>query len=495
MLAPSAALSKRYTSYLLWTFLLFSWTKCLGQPSVTVSPHSGPPTSTIVVGGKGFGAYKAVDIFFDTTDEALVVANGSGTFSGIAVSTPASAKPGTHWISAVQRAGQVGAQVSFLVSTNWSHFHFAPDHIGFNPFENVLSPSNVPGMTLNWKFPTVGQVELSPVQSNGVVYVGAGFQVSALNSTTGKLLWQYTAGDFVGTPAVANGIVYTTSADGNVYALSAANGALRWTFQTSPGIPAAKLCVANETVYVGSWNTNLYALNAKTGALNWKFNAGTDIESIPAVANKMVFFAANNFGAQNGIFYALDTDTGNVLWQFTLPFFFDASPTVVNGVVYIGSGDKNLYALNSQTGALLWKYATDSAERTSPAVGNGVVYVTSGGGFIYALNAYNGKLLWRYNTGSGDDGFPPSSASLANNVVYAGFQDGKVYAWHARTGSLLWQYVAGNAISSTPVITNGTVYIGSWDNNLYAFGVFAPTRAKRPQLSALKPNPSLKLSE
>jgi hypothetical protein len=130
MLAPSAALSNRCKSYLLWTFLLFSWTKCLGQPSVTVSPHSGPPTSTSVVSGKGFGAYKVVDIFFDTTDEALVVANGSGTFSGIAVSTPASAKPGTHWISAVQRAGKVGAQVSFLVSTNWSQFHFARDHTG-----------------------------------------------------------------------------------------------------------------------------------------------------------------------------------------------------------------------------------------------------------------------------------------------------------------------------------------------------------------------------
>ena len=495
MLAASARLSKTHRTFLLWTLVFFCISKCLAQPSISVSPDSGPPTSTVLVSGSGFGMYKAVDIFFDTSDKALVLTNSSGAFSGIAISAPSWAKPGKHWISAVQRTGRIGAQVAFLVRTNWNQFHFAADHVGLNPYENVLSPSTVPSMGLNWTFPTAGQVELSPVESNGVIYVGAGFQVYALKSGTGSLLWQYTTGDFVGTPAVANGTVYVTSADGNVYALSASKGALRWTYQTSSGIPAARLTVANGTVYVGSWDTNLYSLDARTGTLNWKFNAGAPIESIPAVANKVVYFAANNFGAQNGVLYALDGGTGNVLWKFTLPFFFDASPTVVNGVVYIGSGDKNLYAMNSLTGALVWQYATDSAERTSPAVENGAVYVTSEGGLIYALNAYNGRLLWSYNTGSGDNGFAPSSASLANKVVYAGFQDGKVYAWSAQNGRLLWQYVTGNAISSTPVIANGLVYIGSWDNNLYSFGLgVSNTGSEKPRLGSLKPNLSLKLA-
>ena len=92
-------------------------------------------------------------------------------------------------------------------------------------------------------------------------------------------------------------------------------------------------------------------------------------------------------------------------------------------------------------------------------------------------------------------GFQPSSASLANKVVYAGFQDGKVYAWSAQNGRLLWQYVTGNAISSTPVIVNGLVYIGSWDNNLYSFGLGVPnTGSEKPQLGSLKPNHSLKLA-
>src|SRR5215813_13352253 len=63
-------------------------------PHIRLSPHSGPPTSTVRVSGTGFGAYRAVDIFFGTTDEALAATNGNGAFSGIQIRVPASAPPG-----------------------------------------------------------------------------------------------------------------------------------------------------------------------------------------------------------------------------------------------------------------------------------------------------------------------------------------------------------------------------------------------------------------
>src|SRR5262245_64869942 len=72
-------------------------------PRVRLSSHSGPPTSTLRVSGTGFGAHRAVDIFFDTTDEALAATNGKGAFSRITIRVPASAVPGKHHITAVQR--------------------------------------------------------------------------------------------------------------------------------------------------------------------------------------------------------------------------------------------------------------------------------------------------------------------------------------------------------------------------------------------------------
>ena len=52
-------------------------------------------------------------------------------------------------------------------------------------------------------------------------------------------------------PAVANGVVFTGSADGNMYALDAATGAKLWSFITA-GIGDSTPAVANGKVYVSS---------------------------------------------------------------------------------------------------------------------------------------------------------------------------------------------------------------------------------------------------
>ena len=474
---------------LLCASILFFAGLCTGQPSVSLAPKSGPPTSNILVSGKGFKPYDAIDIYFDTTDKALAVADGMGAFSKIAIKAPAAASPGKHWVSAVQRSGHVGDQVVFNVNTNWSQFHFSASHSGFNPYENVLSASTVAEMGLRWTVPTVGQVESAPIEVNGLVYIGAGFTLYAVNATSGALKWQHDVGSFVGGPAVSGSAVFLSSGDHNVYAFNANTGALLWTYQTANGIVPTTPTVANGVVYVGSWDHNVYALKAKTGALVWQYAAGGSVFSTPAVANGVIYF-----GSDDSNVYALNANTGALLWRFATGFFVDSAPTVGNGIVYVGSWDRNLYALNASSGALIWQYTTDAAVRTSAAVAGGIVYVASDGGFVYALNAYTGVLLWDYNTGSGDDGFPPASPSVANGVVYAGFQDGKVYALEAANGSLLWQYTAGNGVSSTPAVVNGMVYIGSWDNNAYAFGLRALDGAKRPALSLLHFDPNLKVN-
>src|ERR1700733_7499507 len=81
--------------------------------TITLSLKEGPPTGSTTVSGSGFFAHAAIDLYFDTTGEALVIANALGAFSNIAIEVPASALPGTHWVSAVQRSNDTGAQVAF----------------------------------------------------------------------------------------------------------------------------------------------------------------------------------------------------------------------------------------------------------------------------------------------------------------------------------------------------------------------------------------------
>ncbi len=47
--------------------------------------------------------------------------------------------------------------------------------------------------------------------------------------------------------------------------------------------------------------------------------------------------------------------------------------------------------------------------------------------------------------------------------------DHKLYALDAVTGTLKWSYATGGPIVSSPAIANGVVYIGSTDDNVYAF--------------------------
>jgi len=114
-------------------------------------------------------------------------------------------------------------------------------------------------------------------------------------------------------------------------------------------------------------------------------------------------------------------------------------------------------------------------------VANGTVYV--GGGFnLNAFNAATGELLWSAPTGFTID----SSPAVANGVVYVGSYDNYVYAFDAATGQLIWRAPTGFYVESSPAVANGVVYVGSDDGNLYAFGLPPAAPPNRPNPATLK---------
>jgi outer membrane protein assembly factor BamB len=461
-------------------------------PSISLSKKSGPPTSKILVSGRGFKPHVGVDIFFDTKDKALVVTNGEGEFHDARIHAPRSARPGEHWVTALERNNDKGDQKPFLVQTDWTQFHFDADGTRRNPYENVLNPSNVGKLDLKWSFAADSDGVLSsPAVVDGLVYFGSS-GVYALDARSGEKVWSYTTGIVGTSPAVANGMIYIGSWDYNLYGLNAHSGAKVWSRRLNAVYSSP--AVANGVVYVGSADGKLYALNGRTGVLLWSYQTDDLLFSSPAVANGVVYF-----GAAGGNVYALNADTGAELWSFQTNNNVDSSPSVSNGVVYIAATDYykdyNVYALNALTGANLWSYSTGEPAFSSPAVADGVVYLGSGSG-IDALDAQTGALLWNYQTG----GCCVSSApAVANGVVYVGSPDGRLYALHARTGAFLWSYATGNDVASSPTVANGVVYVGSDDGNVYAFSPklgATQTRAssKRPNPKTLSPDLNLQVS-
>lgn len=472
------------------------------SPSITLSRKSGPPTSKILVSGRGFAPNVGVDIYFDTKDEALVVINSKGEFHNAKAYAPRSAYPGQHWVTALERNNDKGAQEPFLVQTNWRQFH-RQDMMRLNPYENVLNPKTVGRLDLNWSYATLNGVPSSPVIAKGVVYVSSGFsdyKVYALNASTGAKLWSSSYPTGGTPPAVENGVVYVGGGDYNIYALKASTGVTLWSYTTGNDV-AAPPTVENGVVYVGSLDDNVYALDASTGALLWIYSIGGGtggyVTASAAVANGTVYVPS-----VGGVLYALNARTGVLLWSYVIGSGrgnSDSSPAVANGVVYVGSNDDNVYALNASTGALLWSYTTGGQVSSSPALANGVVYIGSDDYKLYALDASTGAELWSYSTGS----WVTSSPAVANGVVYVGSLDGNLYALNASTGAFLWSYATAYEEDSSPVVANGVVYVGSGyqDDNVYGFrlgrnyeGQYKGV-SERPDMKTLRPDFSRKVSK
>lgn len=57
------------------------------------------------------------------------------------------------------------------------------------------------------------------------------------------------------------------------------------------------------------------------------------------------------------------------------------------------------------------------------------------------------------------------------SVFFGSVDDSKIYAVNAKTGQQIWNYTTGDEITSSPAIADGVLFIGSFDNNVYALNI------------------------
>jgi outer membrane protein assembly factor BamB len=240
-----------------------------------------------------------------------------------------------------------------------------------------------------------------------------------------------------------------------------------WKYQAGSGLESSP-AVVDGVVYFGAlwngYNGFVYALNSANGSKIWQFATDSGVESSPAVVDGVVYI-----GSYGGHVYALDAASGSLIWSFNAGGSVFSSPAVVDGMVYVGSATGYLYALNAANGLPLWSYHTSGAILSSPAVVDGVVYFGSEDQNFYALRASDGAQIWHFATG----GYIDSSPVVVSGVVYFGSRDGYVYALNAADGSLIWSFHAlhgnyGSYYYSTPAVANGVIYVGSYDSSIYA---------------------------
>ncbi|MFC6764910.1 PQQ-binding-like beta-propeller repeat protein [Natrinema soli] len=266
----------------------------------------------------------------------------------------------------------------------------------------------------------------------------------------GKALEAAWSVDHDGAVAVADDVVYTTTADG-VVALDAADGSVIW---ENIDVDADAPAVAGETVYLDGGE--IVALNRENGSVRWKSELGPEEwTGSHTVAYDGVFVVVDS------TLYALEADDGSVRWRKESAVVessdgdkhesgFITGAAAANGVVYAGT-ETGTFAFDPATGEAVWRDKTWSTSITGQSI-----YATE----TAVLLERSGPELALYDAQTGERvGLPPvrSGPTLSNESVIGGDDTG--YGSHSIHGDEYDWTIDVTYTYGQAVISGETVYV------------------------------------
>jgi outer membrane protein assembly factor BamB len=377
-----------------------------------------------------------------------------------------------------------------------------------------------------WEFPTA-ELGSEPVASAGRVWAGDADGVLWVLNLDGpeRVAWSARIAAAWAAPlAVAADVVIGAAEDGAVYAFAAKDGARLWRTALGRRNPRARQqfsapLIQGGRVLVGAADGNLYCLDTATGALRWQYHAGDWIRARPHAQGGIVVGATlagdvfaiadegtrarplwvqrisaypilgdvagderSVFVTDNAVWlHALDAATGAPQWRRRLlpsqevggrnlladapPQIHQSPPTVRQGVVYAGGADRFLHALDARTGRLIWRYEVNGRIAAAPTIAGSLVLVGEflGGRDFSALDARTGEPVWTMPIGG-----VWASPEYADGMIYVGTTEGKMFCVEAANGRTKWSHQTGSDIYAAPALDAEKVYFGSWDGHYYA---------------------------
>ena len=320
-----------------------------------------------------------------------------------------------------------------------------------------INPDNAKNLALKWKLTTHGDVSATPAVVGGALYFPdwAGYMYK-VNAQTGSVIWSHQISDYDGipgavartSPTVDGNTVYIGDQNGgNLIALDASDGSMRWITSLGDGNPFA-IATQSPIVYQGVVYQGL---------------ASSEEGAVAFIPNYQCCFS-------RGSFSAVDAATGNVLWQtYTVPPGYSgggvwsstAAIDPTSRTVFITTG--NNYSVPQS--AKDCQENGGSASQCLPAND----YIDS----FLAVNMDTGAVRWATGLGGFDDwnvscifsfinpnacptdpgpdydfGSGPNLFSLKVKgkdrlVVGAGQKSGQYWLLDAGTGQILWSAAPG----------------------------------------------------
>jgi eukaryotic-like serine/threonine-protein kinase len=261
------------------------------------------------------------------------------------------------------------------------------------------------------------------------------------------------------------------------------------------------MVVRDNTAYIAS-SDQVYALDVTTNVdakrqvwvLKPIQSTSIGYHSQPAISadGKTLYLGADAVTGNSGLVIAVNTENVTVTWTYPLtktdidPGSIYGGIILANEKLFFAGGHGQLFALDAATGRPAWNQPFDPNTNTrvwsTPAVNDKLVFIASQDHHVYAVNQSDGSQAWVFPA-PGDQsltvGTFAGSPAVYGDTIYVGSFDSNLYALDLN-GKLKWKFTANGRLWDPPAESDGTLYFGDLSGNMYALDA-ATGHSKWPQ--------------
>ncbi|WP_169785355.1 PQQ-binding-like beta-propeller repeat protein [Enterobacteriaceae endosymbiont of Plateumaris consimilis] len=196
---------------------------------------------------------------------------------------------------------------------------------------------------------------------------------------------------------------------------------------------------------------------------------------------------------KNGIVKCINLKNGKIIWNtnlskknfcilsYCLSEELSSGPVISNDYLYLGSEKGKIIALNNKNGNKIWEKDVFSEVLSDPVISKNVLIVHNNNNILQGLDKNNGHILWTISLGPLElYSFRGTSkpAVFFDNVI-TGSDNGIISSCILNNGHIIWQRdltiipnsfssLNFNDIDTQPIISNGVVYVVSYNGNFNA---------------------------
>ncbi|MGB8841818.1 MAG: PQQ-binding-like beta-propeller repeat protein [Aliidongia sp.] len=334
------------------------------------------------------------------------------------------------------------------------------------------------------------QLLAGPVVVDGVLYaMDAKSLVTALDAGTGKKLWEtdITPEDndnqaWGGGIAFDGGRVFVTSGYGQILALDAKDGKVKWRVSVGSPLRGAPT-VAEGRLFIITVDNQLQALSTEDGHRLWSYDSIPEPAEIAGSASPAIEGNAVIATFSSGEVTALRVENGRVIWSDSLSATrrFDAistladirgRPVVDRGRVYVVSHAGRMAAIDLRSGNRVWEQ--DVGGIYAPWVAGDFVYVLSTSNELLCLTRAEGRVRWITqldsweNMKDKEDPLHWAGPILAGDRLIAVASNGQVWSISPYTGAVLGHIELSAGSFLPPIVADNTLYLMTNDADLMA---------------------------